>query len=1129
MGRKKTLGDITQYIIKSQSRVSFANKNSTLDSYSLDDITDAYLRAYRLKKHNILEQGYDIGLPGMLCYDLMLCANPYADLLKQYFFTLFSLETVAKEKDFWAKIYTYYLNNDPFVCIDTILQICYATPDVITDPNILKRITNYGLCLQLNSNPSPDNDLFYIQPDADSLVIVKKVLESNQVSIINRKMCEFQHAENQQLIVECVDLLDEAVAAATSNVDLPENDSVSYTEMIDAFLRNKHTSIQEYCNYIRILVINILSVPEMQYLYFISVTSRDNLQIGHYTYSSKIATSISNLKKLTVLSYAFIASVVETNLAAIYFRRIEEQKKQIQKESLKSAVSAIMTRNMSHNLGSHYLHYTKTQLEQLAKRGGEFGPDIRGAAKVMEYMQGRMDYLATLVSGDRFPYGCVNFKSQIYDVLTIDDFSKRHFKNGKRVSNEQLSPIMEIVAEIQKNNSKKNVREKIPDLYSKSRDALQKDGYSRTTNFLLSNLILSEGFTRSHILNDNEKIENSINLHVLFDNQIFTGAPIAFDDTILNEIIKKEEENGLSQEEAERKKELETQKSDKEKQRIAEEKAKQAISNINIAMPGGVMSCHAFFNIIENFIRNSAKYLQSDFSENKDLTITIKIAEKLVDHKQDKENLDDANGEKVDVYEFTIFDNKHNANKKQPDTNKSLLDNLVDKISNLRILDDNNVLDKKDKGFKEMLFSALWLRSYVYQNADGKNNPNSYEDVLVQIQSIKEPSVKLKQIKQYGFSFLAVDNDGQENDTEKANLALRFTLPKFNKTTKLELANDENIDLGNLLHIYADIASVDDGFTDFVKQLNKERADKEKDSYGEDMIIPRMLRKADSKITDVKALQTVLYTRFGEEFDNYKISSDDNNTSELGEQYNIYFKRHLSTQCKTMENYKNYAYADSVSGGNYTITLFDIYNRWVKNGRDTASEDYYEILKIKESALTRITLIDERLYKKMKVQKTETELACKNIRILNYNESNFSEDKIDNFINLFMDDHKFNNGNNSTHFLSIHLGIIEKIVKNADMFTLMRNENGQPVSIDDKVKIFMRLLKEKFGSKVFVSVHSGRGNFSAELEQSLDMYPFISMAALENAFENSKYLLCQLFYSTIYIGKGVANQHNQED
>ena len=65
-------------------------------------------------------------------------------------------------------------------------------------------------------------------------------------------------------------------------------------------------------------------------------------------------------------------------------------------------------------------------------------------------------------------------------------------------------------------------------------------------------------------------------------------------------------------------------------------------------------------------------------------------------------------------------------------------------------------------------------------------------------------------------------------------------------------------------------------------------------------------------------------------------------------------------------------------------------------------------------------------------------------------------------------------------------------------------------------------------NRYFISVHSGRGNFSAELEQSLDMYPFISMAALENVYENSKYLLSQLFYSTIYIGKGVANQHNPQ-
>ena len=773
--------------------------------------------------------------------------------------------------------------------------------------------------------------------------------------------------------------------------------------------------------------------------------------------------------------------------------RLSYEKRKSVSESLKSAVSAIMTRNMSHNLGSHYLHYTKTQLEQLAKKGGEFGPDIRGAAKVMEYMQGRMDYLATLVSGDCFPYGCVNFKSQIYDVLTVDDFSKRHFGKSKKNSNEQLYPIIEILEEIQKgNNSKQILKEKLQELYRTSSEALKNDSYNRTTNFLLTNLILSENFTRPNILKDSieeGKGLNKINLQVLFNDKIFTG----LSDT---EVVKRE--NCI----------------------------KRDLSKINIAMPGGVMSCHAFFNILENFIRNSAKYLQSDFSENNDLTITIKIVERIGENAEKI----GTKGEKLDVYEFTIFDNKHNACRILPDENIKLIESLQEKLKKLCILDDtSNAVEKKNKGIKEMLFSAIWLRSYMYQNATSENTPNSYEDVLLQIQSSKTEDPKLDLINKYGFSFLAVDDNGVENSTNASNLGLRFTLPQFNTKTKLILSNntDVNTSLSNLLHIYGDVTCVDDKYTEFVKNLNKERSNAGKDTYEEDMIIPRMLKNGDG-LTEIEALKNVLHTRFGEDFDKYQISfgsSDDNLTSELENQYNIYFERHLSTKCDSMEDYKNYAYADSVSGGNYTITLSDIYIRWAKNGREIDS-DYYEILKIKESALTRITLIDERLYNKMKNQKTGTELACKNIRILNYNESNFSEDKIDNFIKLFTDDHKFNNGKDETHFLSIHLGIIEKIVKNADMFTLMKDEKGESISVDGRVKVFMRLLKEKFGPKVFISVHSGRGNFSAELEQSLDMYPFISMAALENVYENSKYLLSQLFYSTIYIGKGVANQHN---
>lgn len=805
---------------------------------------------------------------------------------------------------------------------------------------------------------------------------------------------------------------------------------------------------------------------------FFEIISIESLE---YTNSSTIvvvSTDKSKIKNFLEDKKWKLLTVIDA-IKSIYIRH---QSEFVLQESLKSAVSAIMTRNMSHNLGSHYLHYTKSHLERLAKQGGEFGPDIRGAARVMGYMQGRMDYLATLVSMDRYPYGCVNFKSQIFDELTIDDFSKRHFETST-ISYDGLYPILDLleIAQNELNNEQlkeDNLCNLLHELHGLVDEALRNKSHNRTTNFLLSNLILSENFTRPNILDDyslNSSDLKMINLQVLLDlrdedkesySKVFTGS-----------LAKKDNEDIV----------------------------KRKLSEVNIALPGGVMSSHAFFNIVENFIRNSAKYLQSDFSKKGDLTITIKITE--------------ING----YYEFTIFDNKQNANKNLPNTTNSLFDNLSRKISELRVLDDNNALDKKDKGFKEMLFSAMWLRSYMYQNISDNDLPQSYEEVLVKIECANKKE-RLKLIKDYGFELLAVDDNGNESKEDNANLALRLSLPKFCPKTMMELSDNAlQVNLSNLLHIYADVTMIDaEQYTSFVEQLNEKRRTEKKDIYEEDMIIPRLL-KHKKELSNVETLNEVLHARFGDDFDNYQITSGtstDNLSTVLADNKKIYFQRHLSTQ-DVIDHYKGYAYADSVSGGNYTITLFDIYERWAKEGRDPKSEDYYQILKIKESALTRITIIDERFFKKMKEQHLETELACKNIRVLNYNDSMSEKTEIADLL----EGNEFNNHENHTHFLSIHLGIIEKIIKNVGMFKKIENNN-------EKVRLFMKMLKEYFGPKVFISIHSGRGNFSAELEDALDMYPFISMAALENAYENSKYLLAQLFYSTIYIGKGVANHDN---
>ena len=266
----------------------------------------------------------------------------------------------------------------------------------------------------------------------------------------------------------------------------------------------------------------------------------------------------------------------------------------------------------------------------------------------------------------------------------------------------------------------------------------------------------------------------------------------------------------------------------------------------------------------------------------------------------------------------------------------------------------------------------------------------------------------------------------------------------------------------------------------------------------------------------------VLKNRFAD-FDKYSISIGDLEEKEFACNENmLYFERHLSSK-REISDFKDYAYADSISGGNFTSTLSERFEQWIKTKRDKKSPEYYEVLKMKESALTRITLIDERLYDEMVKQNLETELACKNIRVLKYTEPQTS--KCNDVIDLFIGNN-FNRGANETHFLSIHLGIIEKIIQDSKAFNCLNNKNNRQNSDDsiyNRAIAFMDMLKQTFGPKVFISIHSGRGNFSKELNGPLAIYPFISMAALENTYNNSKYLLCQLFYSTIYIGKGVAN------
>ena len=99
-------------------------------------------------------------------------------------------------------------------------------------------------------------------------------------------------------------------------------------------------------------------------------------------------------------------------------------------------------------------------------------------------------------------------------------------------------------------------------------------------NYLLQNIVLSEDYTRGPVLEENDEsyfktegCKKKISLRIIYKDSTceFTGT-CDREDT--------------------------------------EKDAKLAISKICVALPGGVMSIHAFLNVIENIIRNSAKYLK---------------------------------------------------------------------------------------------------------------------------------------------------------------------------------------------------------------------------------------------------------------------------------------------------------------------------------------------------------------------------------------------------------------------------------------------------------------------------------------------------------------------------------------
>ena len=540
------------------------------------------------------------------------------------------------------------------------------------------------------------------------------------------------------------------------------------------------------------------------------------------------------------------------------------------------------------------------------------------------------------------------------------------------------------------------------------------------------------------------------------------------------------------------------------------------INYLNLAFPGGVLSVHAFCNIIENFIRNSAKYWPDNISKkDKNLTFTLKVS--IV-------------GNDLCV---VIYDDKKNVVYDNDLTTK-----LKYKIRNIKILNYDYSINKEDKGIKEMFVSYLWLISNLYIE--------SLSDFISGVDLRDENFTWLIKNR---FDFVAINDNGAVVDSKKVfgtntnaslSLGLMFKLPIHYATYEITAA-----DLTDIQTLSTDVVIAEEGL--FV-------------SRNLDKIFPRTFIKNsptvpppsaniteqnEKKKKECSILYTAMCNHFKEDIDKYKIW--------LGNFYEdfeckyenlIYFETHFNDKLlpynDLIDYYDNYLYVDSISGGNYTDHLKQFLSEVslpLPNWNDEILA-----LKIKESAITRITVIDERLFNDIKrwidlsngatsnsgnfdIKDSQIDLALRNIRVLNFfgsqevaNQSLFIP--VEGFEQLKGNEFRavgpYKDYPNKTNFLTIHLGLIEKILKNSTEIESVCGTRGNNALSNDRIEKLFNKIQDVF-SPDYICIHSGRGGLSKELESTiLKEYPFVPFMTLEYLFNDSKFLLSQMFYSLKY-------------
>lgn len=521
---------------------------------------------------------------------------------------------------------------------------------------------------------------------------------------------------------------------------------------------------------------------------------------------------------------------------------------------------------------------------------------------------------------------------------------------------------------------------------------------------------------------------------------------------------------------------------------------------LEIALPAGTTGRQGVFTILENFIRNTAKHgISRGSREEKQVKINLIIGE--------------AGKKSKNYYRIDLIDNSGRVT-------EAVVED-IQKVLEADLVKPDGSVDEQHKGIKEMQIAAGWLRGIPpYGLADEK--------------------------RQEGLPVLQV------SQAPGNNLKYTFYLRKPKSVLFIVPQKGQFYDGGKLRKKYEHISHWD--IEEYSHNINSDRApyrfvvthealrlDEDQKTQLMNRSPVRLLEGLTNeglKNYDKEGLENELYRRWlNENFKNdwrkrkikpaevpigikdprRELSNKEKQFVAIGEEaylQPILFRVHNDSkkdfldfkEMKKGKYLKNKLFLEGISGGNST-------NRLLREEEITPAWR----LKVRETALTKVLIIDERIWKNMAERKEDRifnheKMALKNIHIFSLELK--GEEMY--FVNLRNEKvaHLKKNGKaewlqkeESFHFVSLHQGLLDRMLSHCSAFLDEKGYEGEKARATHLFKKF----KKAFVARNRFLIHSGRSKTPVLPSGTA----FVQLSSLDTALSDCKFTLCELLYSSI--------------